>query len=165
MNIFVLDNDPMKAAQYAVDRHVVKMPTETSQLLITRLAEEKHIQPPLNKSGNIFRPLSKAHLKHPCYLWLKESDANFRWLVQFGRFQCAEYTYRYGRRHFSENYIDFAARHLHLFPANDELTEHKQAMPEYLRNADVVTAYRNYYLREKHYLFNWKKRERPFWTS
>lgn len=35
MNIFYLDRDPVKAAEYAVDRHVVKMIQETAQLLST----------------------------------------------------------------------------------------------------------------------------------
>ena len=35
MNIFALNSDPILAAQNHVDRHVVKMPLETSQILCT----------------------------------------------------------------------------------------------------------------------------------
>ena len=35
INIFYLDRDPVKAAEYAVDRHVVKMIQETTQILST----------------------------------------------------------------------------------------------------------------------------------
>ena len=35
MNIFYLDKDPVKAAEYHVDRHVVKMIQETAQILST----------------------------------------------------------------------------------------------------------------------------------
>lgn len=35
MNIFYLDTDPTKAAQYMTDRHVVKMILESAQLLST----------------------------------------------------------------------------------------------------------------------------------
>lgn len=35
MNIFVLDKDPKKAAQYHVDKHVIKMILESSQMLAT----------------------------------------------------------------------------------------------------------------------------------
>ena len=35
MNIFVLDKDPKQAAQWHVDKHVVKMPLEAAQLLST----------------------------------------------------------------------------------------------------------------------------------
>ena len=33
MNIFVLDNDPIKAAEYSCDKHVVKMIVESCQML------------------------------------------------------------------------------------------------------------------------------------
>ena len=35
MNIFVLDRDLVKSAQAHVDKHIVKMPLETAQLLCT----------------------------------------------------------------------------------------------------------------------------------
>ena len=35
MNIFVLDKDPVKAAQYQCDKHVVKMIVESAQMLST----------------------------------------------------------------------------------------------------------------------------------
>jgi hypothetical protein len=35
MNIFILDRDLVKSAQAHVDRHIVKMPLETAQLLCT----------------------------------------------------------------------------------------------------------------------------------
>ena len=33
MNIFILDKNPKKAAEYHCDKHVIKMILETSQLL------------------------------------------------------------------------------------------------------------------------------------
>ena len=35
MNIFYLHPDPVKAAQYHYNRHVVKMPLEAAQMLCT----------------------------------------------------------------------------------------------------------------------------------
>ena len=35
MNIFYLDKDPVKAAQYSCDKHVVKMILESAQMLCT----------------------------------------------------------------------------------------------------------------------------------
>lgn len=35
MNIFVLDQDPVKAAEYLCDRHIIKMLLESTQLLCT----------------------------------------------------------------------------------------------------------------------------------
>ena len=35
MNIFILDRDPVLAAQYQCDKHVVKMVLETAQIMST----------------------------------------------------------------------------------------------------------------------------------
>ena len=35
MNIFYLDKDPVKAAEYSCDKHVVKMILESAQMLCT----------------------------------------------------------------------------------------------------------------------------------
>ena len=35
MNIFYLDKDPVKAAKYSCDKHVVKMILESAQMLCT----------------------------------------------------------------------------------------------------------------------------------
>jgi hypothetical protein len=40
VNIFVLDADPQKAAQYHCDKHVVKMVLETAQLLSNCIPNE-----------------------------------------------------------------------------------------------------------------------------
>ena len=39
MNIFVLDENPRIAADYACDKHSVKMPLETAQMLCTALVQ------------------------------------------------------------------------------------------------------------------------------
>ena len=67
MNIFVLDTDPRKAAQYLCDKHVVKMTLEYAQILSVY---NQH------KDG-VYRP---THLKHPCVLWAGKSIANYQWL-------------------------------------------------------------------------------------
>ncbi len=37
MNIFALSDDPVKAAHQMIDKHIIKMPTETCQMLHTNL--------------------------------------------------------------------------------------------------------------------------------
>ena len=75
MNIFVLDTDPIKAAQYHADKHVVKMITETAQLL--------------NSTYYFTNEKDKAsykltHKNHPCSIWARESLDNWVWLKQLG---------------------------------------------------------------------------------
>ncbi len=40
MNIFVTDPDPVKSAQVLPDKHIVKMPLETCQMLAIVASEE-----------------------------------------------------------------------------------------------------------------------------
>lgn len=35
VNVFILSKDPVEAAKYHCDKHVVKMPTEAAQMLFT----------------------------------------------------------------------------------------------------------------------------------
>ena len=41
MNLFFLDNDLDKCAEYHVDKHIVKMPLEAAQLLCTAMWVDK----------------------------------------------------------------------------------------------------------------------------
>ena len=37
MNIFALSRNPVEAAQQMIDKHIIKMPTETCQMLHTNI--------------------------------------------------------------------------------------------------------------------------------
>ena len=54
MNIFILDNDPVIAAQMQCDKHVVKMIVESAQMLSTvhRMLDGK-MERRLSKSGKV----------------------------------------------------------------------------------------------------------------
>jgi hypothetical protein len=152
MNIFVLDHDQRLAAQYHCDKHVVKMPTESGQMLSTALF--------LHGQEALWKP---AHPKHPCTLWAAENRANFDWLVKLGYELCAEYTHRYGKVHGALKAIDYAAQHSHIIPEG-QLTNFALAMPDEYKVADTVQSYRNYYIGEKAHIAQWK-RDTPDWFS
>jgi len=109
VNIFVLHTDPVRAARYHCDRHVVKMTLETAQLLSTALALENPDQAvQLQAAGLIYRP---THRNHPCAQWAAESLANYRWLARLGLALAEEYSYRYqGRVHKSAAVIELCAQ-------------------------------------------------------
>ena len=88
MNIFVLDQDPYKAAEYHCDQHVVKMTLESAQMLCTA---RRHL--------GLAAPYRATHPKHPCTLWLLESRANWRWLIQLADGLNQQYQSRYGHTH------------------------------------------------------------------
>lgn len=153
MNIFILHKDPDRNASYHVDKHIVKMPLETAQILCSVL----HIW---GRNKNI--PYKPTHLKHPCVLWASESASNFLRLVRIGLALCDEYEYRYSKIHKCKSVISWCFKES-IIPdtVNEGLTAYAQAMPEQYKNKNAVIAYRNYYLSEKQHLFKWTNRSIP----
>jgi hypothetical protein len=152
MNIFRLDNDPHLAATMAIDKHVVKMPLETCQLLHTALRQFGCTADWLYKA---FNP------KHPSCLWARETRGNFKWLVRHGKALCAEYTVRYGKVHKCSSLIDLSEQESHLIPDGPE-TKQLLAMPDQFKSDDVVHSYKMYYAGAKFRFANWKTNE-PYW--
>ena len=136
MNIFYLDRDINRAAQFHCDQHIVKMPLESAQILCAVL----------HRYG-MDAPYKATHAKHPSVLWAGDSVAHFQWLYDFGIALCVEYTYRYGRQHKCEGVIGS----LPTMPSLPDLgwSDPPQAVPEDYRGDDVVAAYRAYYRGEK----------------
>lgn len=143
MNIFAVHENPRVAAYSLCDKHVVKMPLESAQMLCTVLE-------PFEKG-----PYKPVFRKHPCTKWAAESKANFDWLVQHGIGLCEEYTRRYERRHKCQDVIEWAAQYAACLPALP-LTPFAQAMPEVYKRPCSVSAYRAYYLGAKTYMATWK---------
>jgi hypothetical protein len=113
MNIFILDEDPVQAAQLQCDKHVVKMVVESAQMLSTahRLLDGQETRKP-SKSGKTMRKyydlylgqddlemetllMANVHEKHPCTIWSMINTANYDWHWQHLNALCKEYTYRY----------------------------------------------------------------------
>lgn len=144
MNVFVLSTCPIEAAQMQCDKHVVKMVVETAQMLCT-------------VGIGSYKP---THKNHPCTVWAGKSLENFEWLVAHGLALCDEYTYRYGRRHKTQDVIEAV-----LPPDRFEtsgLTPFALAMPDEYRKGDVVESYREYY-KSKASFAKWTKRAAPVW--
>lgn len=174
MNIFVLDTNPRIAAEYHVDSHVLKMVVELAQLLSTahRVLDGKQYLEVSSKNRNIKRwslsdsrdsILYKAtHVNHPCAVWVRESVDNYMWAYNMFLALCDEFTFRYGKKHKSSA----LASSLNEVPKNipsTRLTPFAQAMPDYCKDKDAVTAYRSYYILEKQKLHKYSKRSRPYW--
>ena len=154
MNIFVLDSDIVKSSEYLVDKHLVKQILEHCQILCT----VHHVYNTLNI------PYRKTHVNHPCTIWVRESLSNYNWLVDYTQAMLSEYTYRYEKIHACQKVIDWARKN--ILPIEDKgLTPFALAMPEQYKNKSAVTSYRNYYIGEKHTLFSWKKRKKPYWIK
>ena len=157
MNIFILDLDPKIAASYHNDTHVNKMILETAQLLCTA----HHI------CGH-GAPYKKTHENHPCAIWARKSQANYKWLADLGLALCQEYTFRTGNEHKTQKIIEWASMPPSL--PNLGLTPFALAMPDEHKFTDVVAAYRSYYatkigyeMRGKFKYYKWSRRKPPDW--
>ena len=153
MNIFVLSANPREAAKWHVDKHIVKMPLETAQILY---AARRHY-------GDDTTPYKATHQHHPCCKWASESVENYVWLCILGIELCIEYVYRYGRKHKCCDIIEECLLKVPKKIANKGRTEFVQAMPDHCKMDNPVLAYRNYYLQEKSHLAKWKNRGVPHW--
>ena len=148
MNIFVTDPSPYKSAQCLPDKHVVKMPLETCQM-ISIVCSDKwgHGYGKIHRiNGEPYRTDRGAFRNHPCTIWANETLINTWWLVTHGIALCQEYTHRYGKVHSCEKTIFEAAS---LLPTKKPTTPEifARAMPEewkYDNTIDTFTAYKRY---------------------
>lgn len=151
MNIFVLDNDPILAAKFHMDKHVIKQILESAQILSA-----------VRIKNGLESTYKLTHKNHPCTIWAGQSNGNYDWLYGLFLALMNEYTHRYGKIHACSRLIGELVREFSL-PKN-ERTEFATAMPEDRKvPGDPVTSYRAYYRGEKAYLASWKNREVPTW--
>jgi hypothetical protein len=176
MNIFYLDHDQQKCAEWSVDSHCVKMILESAQLLSTAhrvLDGHEYIDDGGKRKVKRWRLdddrnaqlYSATHVNHPSAVWCRETEANYLWLWSLLREYCKEYTYRYGKTHKVE--ADGLLYDLRYTPHNTPLiyfTEPPSAMdPKYIISKDPIINYRNYYKVGKVHLHRWKNRQPPEW--
>jgi hypothetical protein len=179
MNIFVLDKDPVVAAQLQCDKHIVKMILESAQMLSTaHRVLDGTMTKIKSKSGKTMVKhwaldhhddiIYKAvHVGHPCTVWTMESNNNYNWHWVHFKALHEEYTYRYGKTHKS---FDDLGEILKTPPRNIQInykTPFKLAMgaaPECIDSNDPVGSYRKFYqTKQKRFSMTWSKREIPEW--
>jgi hypothetical protein len=179
MNIFILDNDPVKAAQLQCDKHIPKMVVESAQMLSTvhRMIDGVMERRP-SKSGSMLQYfklddyrediLYKAvHMNHPCTVWSRENASNYDWHYKHFIALCDEYTYRYGKVHASETKLALVLRNP---PKKIEYTTGKSPFrlamgsnPECMFE-DAVKSYRAFYqTKQARFAMKWTKRKQPEW--
>ena len=163
MNIFATDLNPYKAAATQLDKHVVKMATESLQMIST-----------IMRYLDIDAPYKPVMLNHPCTIWARETSTNFAWLVIHAHALCEEYTRRYGKVHSVEknlilyrNNIYNTCRVLQQTEISRSLTPFAIAMADKYRlqkkdDEDdfefVIRSYQHYYLHGKWKFASWKDR-------
>lgn len=151
MNIFVVDEDPERAARSLCDQHVVKMTLESAQILSTALW-----------THGFEAPYKPTHAKHPCVLWAGRTRHNFLWLARHGVSMADEFTRRYGKPHRSGAVLLACAARSHHIPRGD-LSPFAQAMPAAYKQDDAVRAYRAFYIADKSSFARWSYCDPPAW--
>jgi hypothetical protein len=154
MNIFFLDFDVKKCAEYHCDKHVVKMILETAQLLCSA----HHV------TGGT-APYKLSHKNHPCSIWVRASLSNYLYLCELGLALGEEYTYRYGKKHKSIEVIEWCLQNRPNIHDVDFTTPPMAMGDEYKIGNDVIESYRNYYRGAKSGIVSWKNRETPDWYN
>ena len=181
MNIFVVDRCPITAARMLCDQHVVKMVTESVQMLSTchRVLDGVMTKEPSN-SGKRMVPRYKlsdgrddilyhaVHFNHPCNVWIREDAGNYNWLLTHTYTLCEEYTMRYEKIHACESVVDYLATvgPPHNMPMTQSTIQtFVQAMPDEYKDEDPVVAYRNFYIGSKSKFARWKYTTPPKWYT
>ena len=156
MNLFILDSDPIRNAECHVDKHVVKMILEATQLMCTQF----HLQ-------GITAPYKATHRNHPCSVFCRSSLENFLFVYEYASTLHDEFQFRYGKTHKSgREVLPWILQNMDKlkFPKK-ERTSFALAMPEKYRLYDSVESYRSYYKCEKSHIFSWTKRDKPEWLK
>lgn len=151
MNIFALDLDPKKCAQYHNNKHVCKMLLEGAQLL----SNVHHL-----KTGT--GPFNLGWQHHKCTYWTGETKENYRWLSKLVVELCKEYTFRYGRIHARYDTALYLKDNIPTLPKGS-LTKFALAMPDDCKLDCPIESYRLYYHRYKQHLKQYKRRTTPIW--
>jgi antirestriction protein len=96
---------------------------------------------------------------------VRRQRANFEWASEHAIALAEEYTYRYGKEHACEKGIHHLAEMREMIPEGG-LTRFAQAMPDEYRDQCSVTAYKNYYWKDKRVNIDvgWNNnRDKPKW--
>ena len=183
MNLFVLSINPRKAAEYHLDKHVVKMILEACQLLYTahwvfeypQILEQKsaigisRLQKSLAVPESLaMAPVSKTRSEepgfrpvnphHPCAVWVRETSGNYLWAAQLACALATEYEYRWPGRgaHGCRIHAEWLRNNVPAQILRAPRTDFVQAMEDRFKDPDAVIAYRRYYVISK-------DRERGLW--
>jgi len=138
MNIFVLDENPVKSAQAMDCVRVPKMVTESAQMMASALRRwgATDEQMPLTKSGS---PYKGGYHHHPCTIFAGDTRANFKWLAHHAEALLDEYYHRFGKVHACHNPIYQMSSMSKMIPEGD-LMPFALAMPDEYRPTEPSTS-------------------------
>lgn len=154
MNIFILDNDFQTNVESYVDKHVVKMITEHTQLLSSAV-----------RLTGIDAGFRISHINHPCNIWVRKSLSNWEYLYKLNEYLHEEWRYRYNHSSYKYHKSYEIMKSLPKPNIKDiGLTDFVCSIDKTLIiSNDPIENHRHYYIKKKQHLANWKKRNVPSW--
>lgn len=157
MNVFWLDDDFDRAAEYHCDQHITKMPLESAQILSTALRQTGHDWDFLYRS---------THTGHPVVKWAAESKENFETLLRFAKALGREFERRRGKTHKSIETVVKAIDMAEVDMVESGRTDRPLCMPDkYKVHGDPVKCYRHYYAGDKSRFATWTDVPTPEWYT
>jgi len=181
MNLFILSECPIEAAQQQCDKHVNKMVVESAQMLSTaHRMLDGYVEKRPSKSGkrisnywihpdqNLESVLYKAvHHHHPCTVWTMQTSDNYKWHYVHFVALSKEFEYRYEKKHSSFLLLKDILKNLPQNIPEGPQTDWPLAMgsnPECMFEGQAVRSYRAFYqTKQKRFKMDWKKRSIPYW--
>ena len=186
MNLFYLDKDHDKNAEYHIDKHVAKMILETCEMIcMCHLVDEtlgftpRKLTPDeyrvvidYKKQFKILLPEQRrtpyigrdSHLNHPSTIWIRSGMRNYEWAWCYASALESERYYRNGTR---EHKSFTLCKPLPLPNLPDVSTPFALAMKDFLKvhpqGDDPIEAHRNFYMYDKSDFASWKHRNKPYW--
>jgi len=171
MNLFFLDIDPKKCAEYHCDKHVVKMIIEIVQMLYAAHHINKSELPP---------DCYKVHSpNHPTCVWIRQNKNNYIYASTLAVELAKEYTHRYFKIHKSQKHAEWLHQNVPDFKESNYknqprlsknlyfqslgMTDIPLAMPVDCFLEDTIKSYRKYYLLHKKRFVKWTLRDIPPW--
>ena len=153
MNIFATEQCPHNSAMVLPDKHIVKMPLESCQMLSIIYSKWYYNWGTLPKAdGTPYSTKKGAFRNHPSTKWAARTLYNTAWLIQHGCALAFEYHQRYGKIHTCAKTL-FEAKKIFQRKTDLAIVCHSQAenfsraMPDefkYDDSIDTFTAYKMY---------------------
>lgn len=110
MNIFATSSCPVESARFLDDKRVVKMILECAQLMSTALRCMDVEDDRLYKS---------THVNHPCSVWVRENQSNFRWVLLHFYALCNTYSDKTEKMHKCEELSDVFEAYMERLPTGE----------------------------------------------
>lgn len=141
MNLFILDEDPIKSAEYLDDARLVKLILEAAQMLSHAAAT--------NGAPTTYKALPKQYQKHPVTLWVCRTRGNYINTLDRMKAMLQVYTLRFHKVHKCASVVNELELAINNIPEGKlEPYQNSAANGSYnisfKHMTDVVEAYRLY---------------------